>query len=116
MIAGLEQGIIREQLDLEDWMLEKREEVAAHIAAGHEFQKLDSSFDLRLCASRWKHQQRHDKSHNYSQSNLEKSSNRGLGGPVVDFNQNDDGESDGRESSCFIKRQRAASKDTKSHG
>ncbi|HLX83455.1 MAG TPA: hypothetical protein VKR59_06135 [Terriglobales bacterium] len=26
--------IIREQLDLEDWMLGKREEVAAHIAAG----------------------------------------------------------------------------------
>jgi Arc/MetJ-type ribon-helix-helix transcriptional regulator len=26
--------IIREQLDLEDWMLGQREEVAAHIAAG----------------------------------------------------------------------------------
>jgi Arc/MetJ-type ribon-helix-helix transcriptional regulator len=26
--------IIREQLDLEDWMLGRREEVAAHIAAG----------------------------------------------------------------------------------
>ena len=26
--------IIREQLDLEDWMLAQREEVAAHIAAG----------------------------------------------------------------------------------
>lgn len=26
--------IIREQLELEDWMLGKREEVAAHIAAG----------------------------------------------------------------------------------
>ncbi len=26
--------IIREQLDLEDWMLEQREEVAAHIATG----------------------------------------------------------------------------------
>jgi len=26
--------IIREQLDLEDWMLGKREEVAAHIAVG----------------------------------------------------------------------------------
>lgn len=26
--------IIREQLDLEDWMLEQREEIAAHIAAG----------------------------------------------------------------------------------
>jgi Arc/MetJ-type ribon-helix-helix transcriptional regulator len=26
--------IIREQLDLEDWMLERREELAAHIAAG----------------------------------------------------------------------------------
>ena len=26
--------IIREQLDLEDWMLEQREEVAAHIAEG----------------------------------------------------------------------------------
>jgi antitoxin ParD1/3/4 len=28
--------IIREQLDLEDWMLGQREEVAAHIAAGFE--------------------------------------------------------------------------------
>jgi hypothetical protein len=27
-------AIIREQLDLEDWMLGQREEVAAHIAAG----------------------------------------------------------------------------------
>ena len=27
--------IIREQLDLEDWMLGKREEIAAHIAAGY---------------------------------------------------------------------------------
>jgi Arc/MetJ-type ribon-helix-helix transcriptional regulator len=26
--------IIREQLDLEDWMLEKRDEVASHIATG----------------------------------------------------------------------------------
>jgi Arc/MetJ-type ribon-helix-helix transcriptional regulator len=26
--------IIREQLDLEDWMLEQREAVAAHVAAG----------------------------------------------------------------------------------
>ena len=26
--------IIREQLDLEDWMLEQREQVAAHIATG----------------------------------------------------------------------------------
>jgi hypothetical protein len=26
--------IIREQLELEDWMLEQREEIAAHIAAG----------------------------------------------------------------------------------
>lgn len=26
--------IIREQLDLEDWMLTQREEIAAHIAAG----------------------------------------------------------------------------------
>ncbi len=26
--------IIREQLDLEDWMLEQREEVASHIATG----------------------------------------------------------------------------------
>ena len=26
--------IIREQLDLEDWMLEQRDEVAAHIATG----------------------------------------------------------------------------------
>jgi Arc/MetJ-type ribon-helix-helix transcriptional regulator len=27
--------IIREQLDLEDWMLAKREEIAAHIATGY---------------------------------------------------------------------------------
>jgi hypothetical protein len=53
-------------------------------------EELDGSFDLRLCARRWKHQQSHDKSDNYSESNLEKPSNRGLGGPVVDFNQNDD--------------------------
>ncbi len=27
--------IIREQLDLEDWMLEQRKEVAAHVATGY---------------------------------------------------------------------------------
>jgi antitoxin ParD1/3/4 len=27
--------IIREQLDLEDWMLEQRQEVAAHVATGY---------------------------------------------------------------------------------
>jgi hypothetical protein len=52
--------------------------------------ELDCSFDLPLCGLRWKHQQSHDESDNYSKSNLEKSSNRGLRGSVVDFNQNDD--------------------------
>ena len=52
--------------------------------------KLHYRRDLRLWAMCWKHQQSHDKSDNYSKSNFEKSSNRGLRGSVVDFNQNDD--------------------------
>jgi Arc/MetJ-type ribon-helix-helix transcriptional regulator len=37
--------IIREQLDLEDWMLGQREEVAAHIAAGFAQAERDELID-----------------------------------------------------------------------
>ena len=59
---------------------------------------------------RRKHQKRHGKSNNYSQSHFQKPRNRSLGWAAIDFDQDDDGERHSSQASGFVKRQYAAKK------